>query len=230
MTISIFHGDSTKDSRILLISAIEKDRAVGHEIRTLDGEKISPRDLESILQTSSLFSTETLVIENLFSRLRSKDKDACLILIKNYSGDKNLLLWERKEITKAGLAGLPSQAKISNSRAPQLLFNWLETVYPGNLTACLPLFHQVTLETEDILIFTMLARQISYLIMMKSATSPKFAPWQMGKLRAQATKWEESALTDLLCRLLEIDEAIKTGATKLSYADHLDILLVNSLG
>lgn len=228
--IQIFHGDSTKDSRVLLVTALEKERVSGHEIRTVDGEKVTPRDLESTLQTESLFSQESLVIENLLSRLRSKDKDACLTLLKNYAGGKNIFLWEKKEITKANLANLPPSAKVSNSRPPQLLFNWLETVYPGNLQNCLTLLHQVVVGTEDILIFTMLARQISYLIMMKSATSPKFAPWQMGKLRAQAAKWEESALTSLLYRLLEIDEAVKTGQTKLSYADHLDILLLSSLG
>jgi DNA polymerase III delta subunit len=226
----LFHGDSTKDSRVLLISALEKEKAAGHEIRTFDGEKITPRDLESTLNTASLFSQESLVIENLLSRLRSKDKDACLVLIKSYVGNKNIFLWEKKEITKAHLANLPTTAKVSNSRAPMLLFNWLETVYPGNLQNCLTLLHQVTAVTEDILVFTMLARQISYLIMMKSATSPKFAPWQMGKLRAQSAKWAESALQAMLYRLLEIDEAVKTGQTKLTFADHLDILLVNSLG
>jgi DNA polymerase III delta subunit len=225
----LFHGDSTKDSRVLLISALEKERAAGHEIHTLEGEKIAPRDLESALQTESLFSEESLVIENLLSRLRSKDKDACLALVKNYVGDKNIFLWEKKEITKVNLANLPSSAKISNSRAPQLLFNWLETIYPGNQKSCLALLHDLRSTIDDLFLFTMLARQISYLIMMKSGTSPKFAPWQMGKLRSQAAKWEETALQSLLYRLLEIDEAVKTGQTKLSYADHLDILLVNSL-
>lgn len=228
--IQIFHGDSTSDSRVLLITATEKERASGHEVRTLDGEKITPRDLESTLQTASLFSQESLVIEGLFSRAKSRDKDSCLALIKNYAGDKNIFLWEKKEITKANLANLPNTAKISNSRAPQLLFNWLETVYPGNQKTCLALLHDLRFTIDDLFVFTMLARQISYLIIMKSATIPKFAPWQMGKLRAQAAKWEESALQALLYRLLSIDEAVKTGATKLSYADHLDILLLNSLG
>ena len=76
----------------------------------------------------------------------------------------------------------------------------------------------------------MLARQISYLIMMKTGTSPKFAPWQMGKLRAQAGKWSEAQLETFISQLLKIDLSVKTGASKLGYSDHLDIMLLNLLG
>ncbi|MEI8232260.1 MAG: hypothetical protein WCG44_00790 [bacterium] len=227
--INVFHGDGTAASRKLLQDAISQDKLAGHEIRTLEGDKLAPRDLESILATASLFSTETIVIENLLSRLRSKDKDACIELLSNYSGDKNLLLWDKKALTKIAIGKLGKNAKATESKAPTALFSFIESIEPGNAPRALALMHEVIAGTEDIIVFTMLARQVSYLIMMKSGTSPKFAPWQMGKLRAQAGKWDAKLLEVFMAELLKIDFAIKTGTSKLSYTDHLDLLLTSLL-
>lgn len=220
----IFHGEGTSASRKLLQEEVAKDRDSGHEIRVVEGDKLAPRDLDTILSTSSLFSTETLVIENLLSRLRSKDKDTCLELLAKYSGDKNIFLWDKKEITAPNLKKFV-RAKISLSKAPTALFAFMESIVPGNSKAALNLMHEVIGGSEDIIVFTMLARQISYLIMMKSGTSPKFAPWQLGKLRTQAAKWSDKQLETFLAELLKIDLAVKTGASHLSYGDHLDLLL-----
>ena len=226
----VFHGDSNKDSRNLLQQNVQKDKEVGREINFLDGEKLPPRDLESTLGTANLFAPETLVIEGLLGRLRSKDKDACIELLAHYTGDKNIFLWEKKSITKLALGKLGKNVKVSESKAPTALFTFCESIEPGNVKQALTLLHEAARSTEDIVIATMLARQVSYLIMMQSGTSPKFAPWQMGKLRAQASKWSEKQLTELMSRLLAIDEAIKTGQTKLSYLEHLDMELISLLG
>ena len=220
----IFHGDATAVSRKLLQDALTKEMELGHDVRTIEGDKLAPRDLESALATANLFSTESLVIENLLSRLRSKDKDTCISLLANYEGDKNIYLWDKREITKPNLDKL-AKAKVSNSKSPTELFTLLESLEPGSAKVSLGLLHQVLKSSEDIIVFTMISRQISYLIMMKSATNPKFAPWQMGKLRAQAAKWGDKQLESCLADLLQIDFKIKTGASKLSYADHLDLLL-----
>ncbi|PIR99221.1 hypothetical protein COT87_00600 [Candidatus Collierbacteria bacterium CG10_big_fil_rev_8_21_14_0_10_44_9] len=226
--IQIFHGAGSGASRKLLQDALSKDKVAGHEIRTLVGDKLTPRDLESTLYTASLFSTESIVLENLLGRLRSKDKDTCITMLVNYQGDKNIYLWDKKEITAPNLKKFPS-AKISNSKAPTELFAFMESIYPGNVSRALSLLHEVVTGTEDIIVFTMLARQISYLIMIQSATIPKFSPWQMDKLRVQASKWSSKQLSNFLSELLKIDFAIKTGATKLSYTDHLDLLLTSLL-
>lgn len=224
----IFHGEGTSSSRKLLREAIQKDKLAGHEVRTLEGDKLSPRDLESTLATESLFSVETIVIENLLSRLRSKDKDKCIELISSYTGNKNIFMWDKKEITKPNLTKL-SKAKVSNSKSPTALFTLMESLEPGNAKQALDLLHQTVADTEDIIAFTMVARQISYLIMMKSGTSPKFAPWQIGKLKAQAAKWDDKQLEHFLAELLKIDLSIKSGFSKLSYTDHLDLLLSSLL-
>lgn len=228
MSIYIFHGDSSSTSRKLLHSALSIEKSRGHEIRVIEGDKLSPSDLESSLSTTSLFSVEALQIENLLSRLKSKDKEKCLNLIANYSGYKNIYLWDKKEVTPANLKKFPS-AKVSLFKSPTSLFNLLDSLVPNNAQAILTHLHLVVKETEDIVVFTMIARQISYLIMMKSATSPKFAPWQMGKLRLQASKWDQTLLEQFIKELTNIDYKIKTGRSKLTYTDHLDILISSLL-
>lgn len=227
--ISIFHGDGTATSRKLFRQQVMQAKEAGHEIRELSGDKLLPKDLETTLATASLFSTETIVIEGLLSRLRSKDKDACVELISKYSGDKNILMWEKKAHTKIAIGKLGKAVVATESKAPTSLFSLLDALVPGNAKNALDLLHDVVRGTEDIIAFTMIARQLSYLIMMKSGTSPKFAPWQMGKLRSQASLWSDKDLENFIAELLSIDFKIKTGTTKLSYSDHLDLLLLTLL-
>ena len=145
-----------------------------------------------------------------------------------YKDDKNIYLWDKKEVTPANLKKFTT-AKISNSKAPTEMFSLLESIEPGNAKNSLELLHKLVTETEDIIVFTMVARQIGYLIMMKSGTNPKFAPWQVGKLRAQAALWTGPQLEIFIKELTRIDLSIKTGMSKLSYKDHLDLLLSNLL-
>jgi DNA polymerase III delta subunit len=230
MTLYVFHGDGISLSRKQLQDELTKEKALGHEVNFLAGDKLLPKDLETVLSTSNLFFQETLVIENLLSRLRSKDKDSCIQLLSVYQGDKNIYLWEKKSITKLALGKLGKNTKITESKAPTELFTLLESLEPGNAKTILPLLKSVTDSTEDIIAFTMIARQISYLIMIKSGSSPKFAPWQLGKLKLQAAKWDDKLLEKCLAELLKIDLSIKTGTSKLSYRDHLDIMIVSLLG
>lgn len=227
--IKIFHGDGAATSRKLLYQELDADKLAGREIRFLEGDKITPADLETALGTASLFALESLVIENLLGRLRSKDKDRALELVALYTGDKKIYLWDKKSVTKPNLTKLGKNVKIVESKAPTALFNFIESVFPGNLKTALALLHESALQTEDIIIFTMLTRQISYLIMIKSASNPKFAPWQIGKLKSQASKWDSKKLEGVMVKLLDIDTKIKTGQTKLSYLDHLDLLLSSLL-
>jgi len=230
MTIIICHGDNNAGSRSKLQELLLVEKANGCEVRFIEGDKLLPKDLESILSTSNLFFNETLVFENLLSRLRSKDKDLCLDLLKKYTGDKHIYLWEKKAVTKLTINKLGTNLKVNESKSPTALFTLLESLEPGRAKESLSLLNQVVESSEDIVVFTMIARQIGYLIMMKSATNPKFSPWQASKLKYQATKWSDRQLEDFLKGLLKIDLSIKTGASKLSYKDQLDILLLNLLG
>jgi DNA polymerase III delta subunit len=230
MSILVFHGDNSKDSRDLLQKAIAQEREAGREINALAGDKLLAKDLSSTLATANLFSQETIVIENLLSRLKSKEKDRCLETLAAYEGDKNIILWDKKAATKLTINKLGKTAKVSESKAPQLLFTFLDAVVPGNTKKALSLLQSLATSTDEILIFTMLARHIANLIIVDSGTGLKFAPWQIGKLKAQAKAWDQTQLVQFHDRLIELDEQIKTGASRRSYQEHLDMLLIDLLG
>ncbi|HBD02418.1 MAG: hypothetical protein UX38_C0011G0015 [Microgenomates group bacterium GW2011_GWC1_46_16] len=230
MTNFLFHGEDQVGSRQFLIEQLDLARKSSQEIRSLDGSKLTARDLESTLATTNLFASETIVIENLFSRLKSKDKESCLKLIYAYSGPKQLCLWEPKEIAKTPLAKLNSSWKITLAKLPTQLFTFLDSLYPGNLSRALTLFHQLLTKSDPSLIFFMLSRQLTNLLLAQSGSHAKLAPWQLTKLRAQSARWSEAQLIHFHDELVRIDYQTKSGTTKLDLTTQLDILLVNLLG
>ena len=226
MTTYLFHGDDLKSSRDNLFE-IKKNHT---DIRELNGDKITPKDLESTLGTESLFGNETILIENLFSRLRSKDKDSCIELLNNYHGSRDILIWEKKALTKLTTGKLPKDWVIKESKPPSILFNFLDSIIPNNYQQASTLLSSLRKNSDDGLVFIMLARHISSLIQAKTATSIKLPPWQLGKLKSQASSWETVELLHFYDSLYEIDKKIKTGNTKLDLGSQLDILLLQVLG
>ncbi len=227
MTFYLFHGDDQGGSRNNLYAQKQKYR----ELRELNGDKLLPKDLESTLGTESLFGDETILIENLLSRTRSKDKEACLQMLISYPGSRDILLWEKKALTKATTAKLPKSWVIKESKPPALLFNFLDSLTPDNSMQALKLYHQLlTMNHEPGFVFIMLTRHVASLIQAKSATSLKLPPWQIGKLKSQASHWDEAALIRFYDSLYELDKKIKTGNTKLDLGSQLDITLLQVLG
>jgi len=224
--IYLFHGDDQTTSRNNLYDQKKKHS----DIRELNGDKLLPKDLQSTLGTESLFGNETILIENLFSRLRSKDKDACVQLLLNYSGNRDILVWEKKALTKLTTNKLPKTWKVVESKPPALLFNFLDTIFPENYQQVSKILSTLRKSTDDGLIFIMLTRHVSSLIQAKTATSLKLPPWQVGKIKSQASSWETAELLHFYDSLYEIDKKIKTGSTKLDLGSQLDILLLQVLG
>lgn len=224
--IYLYHGDDQSGSRNNLFEQKKKYA----DFRELNGDKLLPKDLESTLGTESLFGNETILIENLFSRLRSKDKDVCIQQLISYQGARDILIWEKKALTKLTTNKLPKTWVVKESKPPALLFNFLDSIIPDNHPQVTKILSSMRKSIDDGLIFIMLARHVSSLIQVKTATTLKLPPWQIGKLKAQASSWDTAALLRFYDSLYEIDKKIKTGNTKLDLGSQLDILLLQVLG
>lgn len=228
----IFHGDDQASSRNNLLSQIAVEKNQGRSIMTFDGAKITPQDLDSTLATANLFGEESIVIENIASRPLSGDRKKLFGLIKTYTGNKNILIWDKKEITKANITALsPVSPKptIVASKTPAIIFTFLDSLAPGSASRSLHLMHQAASQVEDGFIFVMTCRQIADLIVAKSGDTSKLIPFKRTRLISQATLFPDFTLYTLHSSLLSIDRAIKTGQTKMSYLEHLDLLLVSLL-
>lgn len=228
----LFHGDDQASSRQEMRVLIEKEKKSGHEIRNIDGSKVTTQDLDSLLGTANLFASETVVIENLCSRPVSGERKKLFEVIKKYSGPKNLILWEKKEITKAvvsSLATSPADLKTYLAKTPAVIFGFLDSLVPGNSAASLKLLQECAVSVDEGFIFVMLARHIADLLVASSGDTSRLMPWKKGRLVSQAKSFSEADLIRFHGSLLDIDRKIKTGRTKLSYLDHLDLLLVSLL-
>ena len=216
--ITIYHGDNFIDSRETL-----------HQVKNalkLNAKKISQEDLTQALESNSLFQDDQpIIIENLLTLPRSKQKDSLIaILLKNQ--EKNIFLWEKKAITPTVKKQF-SQAKIQEFKLQANVFKFLDSIQPSHNKTSLVLFHQTLTKDPAELVFYFLSRRISQLIQTKDNSGLKGAPWQISKLKSQAKNFSINQLKNLHQKLINIDYSIKSGQTDIPLPTHLDLLLLN---
>jgi len=226
----LFHGDNQAESRRLWREAIAKGRGDDTQEIALDGSKIAPRDLESALGSVNLFGSQIIIIENILSRPVSKDRKSLITLLKEYVGDHNIYLWEKKEISKAVINSLGDGWQTKVCKTPAAIFNFLDSIRPGGARESLRLMHQASVESDEVFVFIMLYRHIGELIVASSGDTSKLIPWKRGKLVSQAKSFDENTLVTLHSSLRDIDRQVKSGKTKLSHLSQLDLLLLKVLG
>lgn len=225
----LLHGDNLILSRQKLTSLIDEARANGiKEVIRLDGKKLSETQLRQALETKSLFGTDRLIIvERLFSRPRSKALDILVNHLINPTHTVSIILWEAKELTAARIRSLKNFQPFL-FKTPRALYQFLDNLRPGNGKRLLLLRHQALKKEAVELIFYMLGRRVSELVIAQDKRANELlagAPWQKGKLLSQAKLFTQSALLILHEKLLEIDEGQKTGTSLLTLDTELDLLL-----
>lgn len=224
---TILHGNNIVVSRQNLSRLISEAKQSGvKEVIHLDGLKLSETSLRQALEAQSLFGSDKLVvIEKLLSRPRSKEKST---LIQVLSQTKtSTLLWEPKQVTQPNLKPLKNH-QVQLFKTPPAIFKFLDNLKPGNSKFLLTTRHNGLRNQVPELIFYMLSRRVSDLIIASDKNSDqllKAAPWQKGKLKSQAQSFTASQLLSLHEELLTIDKSIKTGQSLLPLSSQLDLLL-----
>ena len=228
MSTYIFHGDDQAGSRQHLHALTSELKAKDILVQSLAGKKITPAELEIAVATSNLFQKEAVLVEYLFSRPRGKDQKTCLAYLAGYQGDKDLILWDKKELTKTQLKLFP-KAITKLSKTPVLLWRLIDSFLPDSRDSFLTLMHETAQESDEGVIFIMLARRGSDLIIAKSGDTTKLQAWTRARVIAQARNWDESTLLQIHSELTKHDHALKTGRTKLSYLEALDMIITSKL-
>lgn len=227
--LTIIHGDNHVASRNQLNVLIDEAKNKGIvDIVRLEGKKITTTDLIQAVETNSLFGGERLVvIENLFSRLKSKQKDELLNYLSTADSLGNIaevIVWEDKTLTKTQTKKF-TKAKIQEFPITKLMFKFLESVKPGQPKQNLDMYHK-TIENDDPeFVFVMFIRQVRMLLQVRGNGSVKMAPWQKSRLESQAKLFTLESLLKLHRKLLELDLAQKTSQNKMNIEGALDILL-----
>ena len=218
--ITLLHGDNLVPSRNQLKEQISAAKDKGIEIIRLTGQELTSEALIQALESPSLFAGQkTVVIEGLLSLRPSKLKDSLVELVASHP-EIEIMLWEGKSVTATNIKKLKT-AKVQEFKIAPMVFKFLDTL---TLTA----FHLALKQEPAELIFYFLHRRLSQLIQAKDGDQfLKGAPWQIGKIKAQASKYSLEQLINLQEKLLQIDYRIKSGQDDLPLSSQLDLVLVN---
>lgn len=245
--IYIYHGENALASRNAYYSQLQisKKRFPLAEAVNLNGEKITLTELTEALEANSLFGNQRIIqIEGLFSRRRSKEKESLIQKLSSFANPPvgeagatedaqglEILIYEPKQITPAVLKNIGGikNCRISEFKLSNSLFQFLDGLRPENRIQSIKLFRNVIQTDAPELVNFMLIRRVTELLLAVGGNTKNLAgiyqEWQKQKIIQQAKFWKEAQLREFHKRLLEIDEAIKTGSTPIDLATHLDILV-----
>ncbi len=226
--LKIIHGENQVASRKKLSELVSEAKKQNQEIVSLEAEKMDRAKLESTLLSDSLFGgSKILVIECLHSLPKSKKKDEFIDLISSASID--IILWEKKLLTKTDFKKLPSTAPVFEFKITVKLWSLLDhlSTNPKNKNAILKLLKESVESDGAEFVFLMILRQIRMLIQVKEEQTLKMAPFMLSKLRSQAREFTLEKLLQIHQQLYQIDQKQKQSASLLSLAAELDLLLLN---
>lgn len=224
--VTVLHGENIVQSRQRLQEFLRLAKTQGKTCQTFEASQLSRAKVEELLQRSSLFTEEEmLVFEGVLSLPKSKEKDAIINLICN--AQKPIVCWESKSLSKTALK-LFSQAKVVEFPIASQLWKFLDQVSPdkGKKTELLKNLQQICATEAPELVFAMLQRQVRLLLKVSSQQTAGLAPFMVSKLQRQLQKFTLSKLLELHSQLYEIDQKIKTSGSHLTLQQQLDLLLI----
>lgn len=225
--IFLLHGDDIESSRKELNRL--RTGAKGKEIRSLDGRNLTDTALTQALESGSMFGGDTLVIiENLFGKLGKKQKLVSeLAEVINRSAQTDIILWEDKEVGSTVQRSLKG-ATVQLFKTPIALFQFLDSMRPGNANIGLALFQKTLTTHASELVHTMVIRRMRQLIMLKDNVTPDgLQGWQADRLTSQAKSFRMEKLLDMYKKLLDIEYSIKSGSSPFTLTQQLELWLIN---
>lgn len=223
MKVIILHGENVEKSRARLQKFIDSARRREWLITRISSDKDS---LSESLAADTLFGNKRLFILEKPNKLTKKEID----WLKERSGeiDETMVIYATNLLTKTFIASLPIPDKIEVFETPKAIWDFLDSVYPGNAKNSLALLHRTKEKEAPEFVFVMLASHFKDLYHAKIEPSTlKTSPWRLSKLEKQASSFTESEIKTFIADLAKLDIDTKTSNANLT--DSLDFLLVSKL-
>lgn len=226
--LKVIHGENQVASRKKLVELIEQAKKQNKEVTNLNAEKLDRAKLEAALLSESLFGHEKLlIIEGIYSLPKSKKKDEFIELISSASIE--IILWDKKSLTKADLKKLPTNLENYEFKITPKMWAFLDALSTNSKakTSMLKLFKESVASDSSEFVFLMIIRQIRMLIQIKEKNQLKIAPFMLSKLNKQAKEFSLQKLLDLHQQLYLIDQKQKQSTGLLNLEGELDLFLFN---
>lgn len=224
--MTLIHGDDLEKIEKEIVSFSSKGK-----VTRLDGVKIKLKELEEQLLGESLFGEqEIFIIENLF---KNKSKKELLGFILSHKEAIVTVLIERKKLNKRDLGSYKFDSIVSH-QLPQYYFKFLDELYPKNNRNLATYYSELLKSMTAEQIFYSVIKRLRALIVVKNGVSShseiaRFAPWQTGKLKSQASFWQEDELINFYKQMFEIEKKMKTSSLPVTLEKYLDMTILTEL-
>lgn len=225
--IAIIHGTDTAKSRNFYIETRQK---ITNPV-VFEGKNLDYSTFFQTFEGDSLFTSDKDVfVENFFTNKKSNSTELKQIVeYINNNPNLSLVFWEDKELTKAQVA-LIKKAQINLFNYPQILFTFLDSIYPKN-SKTLSLFKDLEKQMETELIFYMIVRQFRLMLGVELDSqideTKRMAPWQESKIRSQSSHFSKEKLLSLYKKLIDIDYETKFGLSPTPLSKRIDFFLMD---
>ncbi len=218
MRISLIHGEDTSKSYKRYTELINQSKQRGFEITSID-------DVKKIVG-QSLFEDKTVFTLDKPNKVKPTDWKWLKENASKYNS--NLLIFYEGNAPITVTRNLPKDAKLEKFELPRIIFQFLDSIYPGNIKNSLKLLNDLSKNEAAELVLYLTARHLRDLYW--AAVSPSdlnLPPWRKNKLVTQAKRIGEVKLKNMINDLSSID--IKTKTSDENLKDLLDIFVVKHL-
>lgn len=223
----VIHGDQSERAREKVTQL--RQAAGSAEVREVDGKKLDETNLIQALESQSLFGERVFVIIERFltyANKRTKAFTATLVRIQEAAKENDIILYEEKPLDTSLVTKLTG-AQVFGFTTPVTMFQFLDSLRPGNAKASLTLLTQ-TLQSEPAeIIYFLLVRRVRELLQLSGGHMPLgMQSWQASRLTSQVRHFTMKQLVDMHEHLLNIDISIKNGSTPFPLAQLLEQFII----
>lgn len=224
--IHVIFGDDQRESRLFLTTLIGEKKSTVYTDENLDLTTLA----QSLGGIGLFGEKEVFVFENFLTRTKSQEKDAILDLVITHEKDNQIIFWEGKALNPSNIKSLPN-AQIREFKHPQSLFQFLDSIRPGNSRSMVSLHRKTLLNMEEEVVFFMLVRQFRLMLAaLQNAQieeAKRLRPWLKDKLSIQARAIGTEKLKYSYSELFDIDKKQKTGELSSSLSTTIDFFLTS---
>lgn len=218
--VALFGSDSDRvTSRMLdIVRGVKKK---GYRVSEIQ----SKTSFREALSETSLFEENVLYVCEGASKRGEADWEW---ISKNADASASSILFTFGETIPVKIKKLlPSDAKLEEFKVPVIIFQFLDSLSPGN-KACLPLLKKVTATEPVELVFSLLVSQLRDMYWVLTDPGSFTGPdWKKGKLATQAKKIGREKLQSAFDELSQIDLDVKSSVGSLTI--FLDKFLISFL-
>jgi DNA polymerase III delta subunit len=184
------------------------------EICRLDLTSAKEEELNLALNSRPLLACGRLVIlENWFSQKKRKPN------LSEIEENVSVILLERSRIAQNQIKNLPPGTKVFKFYEDPVVFRFLDSLFAGNKKRAFFLYCRILdKRIEPEMLYYLLVSHLRRILIAKESQSlslaqlENLAPWQVAKYENLATRFDRKRLIFLYQKLLDIDQALKTGS------------------